>query len=110
MSDLVAVNESTDATVIELAKEEVGDSSCQFEVGEKFALFEAFQSKLEHHKNVAFTEFWKRDSRTICGARKRGVERPIKPELRYYELEVKYCCILGGQTFKAKGKGKRCTS
>ena len=52
MSDLVAVNESTDATVIELAEEEVGDSSCQFEVGEKFASFEAFQLKLKRHKNV----------------------------------------------------------
>ena len=54
MSDLVAVNESTDAAVIELAEEEVGDSSCQFEVGEKFASFEAFQLKLERHKNVVF--------------------------------------------------------
>ena len=30
-----------------------------------------------------------------------GGERPIKPELRYYE--VKYCCILGAQMFKVSG-------
>lgn len=107
MSDPV-VEESSDLRVIESAEIEVGNSSYQFEVGEKFESFEAFESKLERHKNVVFAEFWKRDSRTISGARKRGVERPIKTELRYYE--VKYCCILGGQTFKAKGKGKRCTS
>ena len=84
------------------------DVSCEFVVGEKFASFEAFTSKLERYKNKVFAEFWKRDSRTIAGARKRGVDRPIKLELVYHE--VKYCCILGGQTFKPKGKGKRCTS
>ena len=108
MSDSVALEESTDVTVIESTEIEVGDSSYQFEVGEKFPSLEAFESKLERHKNIVFAEFWKRDSRTIPGARKRGVEKSIKPELKYYE--VKYCCILGGQTFKAKGKGKRCTS
>ena len=87
---------------------EIEDSSYQFQVGEKFTSFEAFKAKLERHKNVVFSEFWIRDSRTIAGARKRGVERPIKPELRYFE--VKYCCITRGQAFKAKGKGKRCTS
>ena len=104
----MALEESTDVTVIESSEIEVGDSSHQFEVGEKFPSLEAFESKLERHKNVVFAEFWKRDSRTISGARKRGVEKSIKPELKY--CEVKYCCILGGQTFKAKGKGKRCTS
>ena len=108
MSDSVALEESTDVTVIESTEIEVGDSrgdsSYQFEVGEKFPSLEAFESKLERHKNVVFAEFWKRDSRTISGARKRGVEKSIKPELKYYE--VKYCCILGGQWFKAKGKGK----
>ena len=108
MSDSVALEELTDVTLIESTEIEVGDSSYQFEVGEKFPSLEAFESKLKCHKNVFFAEFWKRDSRTISGVRKRGVEKSIKPELKYYE--VKYSCILEGQTFKAKGKGKRCTS
>ena len=108
MSDPVADEELSDSAVIEPTVVEVRDSSCQFEVGEKFSSFESFESKLERYKNVVFAEFWKRNSRTILGARKRGVERPINPELKYYE--VKYCCVLGGQTFKAKGKGKRVTS
>ena len=58
----MAVNESTGpAAVIELAEIEVEDSLYQFEVGEKFASFVAFESKLERHKN----EIWKRVSRTI---------------------------------------------
>ena len=90
--------------MIEPTVVEVKDASCQFEVGEKFASFESFESKLERYKNVVFAKFWKRDSRTFLGVRKRGVERPINPELKYYK--VKYCYVFGGQTFKAKGKGK----
>ena len=105
MSHPINAIEAEEAETVEV---EIGEESSQFKIGEKFTSFEAFESKLERHKNAIFAEFWKRDSRTIAGARKRGIERPIKPDLRYYE--VKYCCILGGETFKAKGKGKRCTS
>ena len=67
--------------VIESTEIEVNDSSHQFEVGEKFPSLEAYESKLERHKNVVFAaEFWKRDSKTISGARKRGVEKSIKPD------------------------------
>ena len=73
----MAVNKSTGPAVTELAEVEVGDSSCQFEVGEKFPSFEAFESKLERHKTIAFSEFWKRDSRTISGARKGELRGPL---------------------------------
>ena len=43
MSELVVVNESTGPAVVELAEVEVGDSSCQFEVGEKFTSFESLE-------------------------------------------------------------------
>ena len=50
MSDSVALEESTDVTVIESTEIEVGDLSYQFEVGEKFPSLEALESKLERHK------------------------------------------------------------
>ena len=34
----------------------------------------------------------------IEAAKKRGVDRPLKPELKYFQL--KYCCVHGGQKFK----------
>ena len=86
--------------MIESTEIEVGDSSYQFEVGEKFPLLEAFESKLERHKNVVFAEFW----REPYLGQGRGVDKSIKPELKY--CEVKYCCILGGQMFKP-GQGKK---
>ena len=42
--------------MIESTEIEVGDSSYQFEVGEKFPSLEAFESKLERHKNVVFPD------------------------------------------------------
>jgi len=41
------------------------DVTCESKVGEKFVSFEAFTSKLEHHKNKVLAEFWRQDSRTI---------------------------------------------
>lgn len=85
-----------------------GKSVITFTVGEKFNSVEEFELKLEAYKKQAFVEFWRRDSRTIAAARKRGVDRPLKAELKYYDL--KYCCVDGGRAFKPGGKGSRCTS
>ena len=48
-----------------------------FTVGEKFSSVEEFEKKLEEYKKQAFVEFWRRDSRTITAARKRGIDRPL---------------------------------
>ena len=73
-----------------------------------FASIEELEAKIELFKKDNFVELWKRDSRTIAAARKRGVDRPLSPRLKYYE--VKYCCVHGGQAFKPRGQGQRCTS
>ena len=80
-------------------------SSTTFQLGEKF---EDLEAKLDRYKNENFVELWRRDCRTITAARKRGVDRPLKAELKYYQL--KYCCVHGGQKFTARGDGKRATS
>ena len=78
-----------------------------FTVGELFRSFTDLEEKIKSYKERVFCELWKRGARTIAAARKR-VGRPMNGELKYYEL--KYCCIHGGQPFKAKGKGIRTTS
>ena len=45
MSDSVALEESTDVTVIESTEIEVGDSSNQFEVGGKVSIIRSFRIK-----------------------------------------------------------------
>ena len=78
-----------------------------FTVGELFQTYDMLERKLDEYKQKNFVELWKRDARTIEAARKR-IDRPLKAELKYYE--VKFCCIHGGQSFKSKGKGMRSTS
>ena len=83
-------------------------SSIGLRVGDVFRSLEEFESALKQYKESCFVEFWWHDSRTIEAARKRGIDRPLKAELNYYEL--KYCCIHGEQNFRPKGKGTRNTS
>jgi len=85
---------------------EAGDS-VTFSVGELFKSFSELEQKLNAYKTKNFCEFWKRDARTVESATRKRIDRPIKKELKYYE--VKYCCIHGGQAFKPKGKGMRNT-
>ena len=77
-----------------------------FSLGEAFDSFVTLDKKINEFKKANFVELWKRDARTVEAAKKR-VEKHLKPELKYYE--IKYCCIHGGQAFKAKGKGVRST-
>ena len=57
-----------------------------FQLGEKFSSFEDLEKKIQLYKKAKFVELWRRDCRTITAARKRGVDRPIKAELKYYQL------------------------
>ena len=70
--------------------------SAEIDLGDliRFALFElSFNLNAIRMYVLFLSRFWKKFSREplLPGVRKMGVERPIKPELRYYE--VKYCCI-----------------
>ena len=92
---------------LEVAEECVVTES-QFIVGESFKTFEELEAKIAQYKKENFVKLWKRDCRTIAAAHKRGIDRPLNPSLKYYD--IKYCCIHGGQTFKPRGAGKRSTS
>ena len=58
-------------------------NACTFTV---FRTVEEFESILESYKKQTFVEFHRRESRTISAARKREVDRPLKAELKYYDL------------------------
>ena len=81
--------------------EESQDPQPSFAVGDLFSTFNELEAKVKAYERANFVKFWKRDARTIEAAKNR-LNKFLKPELKYYEL--KYCCIHGGQAFKAKGK------
>ena len=93
--------------MVDEAGEEVGCSS-EIWAGDVFASYEELEMKLNNYKQERFVAFWKRDCRTIAAARKRGIEKPLKPALKYYD--IKFCCVHGGKTFNPRSRGFRSTS
>ena len=77
-----------------------------FSVGETFNDFQELESKRHAFEQANFVQLWKRDCRTVAAAKKR-LDRHLDEKLKYYE--VKYCCVHGGQSFRAKGNGARST-
>ena len=79
-------------------------SNCiSFSIGDTFNDFQELESKW-HAANLV--QLWKRDCRTVAAAKKH-LDRHLDEKLKYYE--VKYCCVHGGQSFRAKGNGARST-
>ena len=82
------------------------DTEVSFSVGESFGNYEALEKKLRDFEKASFSQFWKRDARTVETTKKR-LDRPLSPALKYYE--IKCCCIHGGQAIRPQGKGRRNT-
>ena len=76
-----------------------------FVVGERFSSLAALEAKLEQAQHENSMQLWKRDSRTIAAAVKKGIKRPMKEELGVYSMKI--CCCHGGKKFKSGGTGQR---
>ena len=94
----------------ELELEVETEGNTEFTVGELilFHSYEEFETKLKCYISKTFTEFWKRDTRTVATARRR-LNRTINDNLQYNYYELTLCCIHGGKSFKPRGKGIRNT-
>ncbi|KAF2904796.1 hypothetical protein ILUMI_01361 [Ignelater luminosus] len=68
---------------------------------DEFDTYEDFDKKLKELSKKNFVHFWKRDCRTVEGAKKK-TERYIDPKIKYYQL--KYSCVHGGRMFKKKNE------
>jgi len=66
---------------------------------DEFDTYEEFDKLLKELSRKNFVHFWKRDCRTVEGAKKK-TERYIDPKIKYYQL--KYSCVHGGRMFKKK--------
>ncbi len=60
----------------------------KFTVGDKFPSLEELETALDRYKKKNYVDFWRRDSRTIAAAQKRGVNRSLNAELKYYEISI----------------------
>ena len=67
-------------------------------VGDKFSTFSQLEVKIRQYELQKKVEFYKRDSRTIESARKGGIKRDIREELKFYQ--IRYSCINGGKMWQ----------
>jgi len=62
------------------------------------------ENSLNNYEAKHYCNFTKSNSRTIEGAKKKGLKRYINPKLEYAEID--YVCVNGGQ-YKTQSKGIR---
>ena len=78
-----------------------------FSRGELFPSMLEFERKKDVYCNENFIVLYKRDSRTIDNAKKRGSIKTtiVNPALMYYEIH--YSCVHGGKKYESRSKGQR---
>ncbi|XP_065642085.1 uncharacterized protein LOC124814065 isoform X1 [Hydra vulgaris] len=74
-------------------------------VGDIFNNFNELKLAIKEYEKSRFVSLYVRDSRTIDLAIKKGLQRYINKDLKYYYLT--YCCYHGGRQFKSRSKGLR---
>ncbi|XP_064479382.1 uncharacterized protein LOC135392605 [Ornithodoros turicata] len=75
------------------------------EVGALFPSYQAFAAALAEYQKKNFVHFFMKSTRTIVGARKKGIKRFVKDELQFYEITCS--CVHGGRIHKSKSAGIR---
>lgn len=73
-------------------------------LGEQFSSFADLLCAIEEYEKTKFVQLWTSHSRTIENAKKRGLQKEIKPELKY--AEITYSCIRAGR-YNSHSKGQR---
>ncbi|CAC5411152.1 unnamed protein product [Mytilus coruscus] len=74
-------------------------------VVDKFHSFSALNTRIRQYELQKKIEFYKRDSRTIESAGKRGIKRELSEDLKFYQ--IRYSCINGGKEHQNKTNGER---
>ncbi|CAN8005095.1 unnamed protein product [Ixodes hexagonus] len=75
------------------------------EKGKQFSKFSDLSAALAEYQDTNFVQFWTSSSRTIAGARKKGVKRHLNDDLVY--TEITYSCTHGGRKYKSQSTGAR---
>ena len=72
-----------------------------FVVGEEFSSLHELEEKIKRFCSANFVDVYRRDSRSITNAIKRGTiscKKEINNELKFYE--IKYACVHGGKRYE----------
>jgi hypothetical protein len=74
------------------------------EIGKEFSSLVELENAISKYESETMSNFTKFNSRTIEGARKKGLKRHINPILEYADLD--YRCVKSGE-YKTQSTGLR---
>ncbi|XP_022161811.1 uncharacterized protein LOC111027704 [Myzus persicae] len=80
------------------------NQSLELEIGKEFSSLVELEDAISKYENKTMSNFTKFSSRTIEGARKKGLKRHINPILEYVALD--YRCVRSGE-YKSQSTGLR---
>ena len=87
----------------------LNDTKCPcrllFNVGDTFSTFQALEEFINIFENANSCQLYKRDTRSIEAARKKGIKRKIREDLKYYRIVI--ACIHDSRVFKTTASDKR---
>lgn len=69
----------------------------ELSVGDVFDDFGSLKWAVELFEKSQKSNYWIRDCRTIEAAQKKGIKRPMKESLVYYNLT--WACVKGGRSY-----------
>ena len=74
-------------------------------IGDKFASLEDLELAIKNYEDSVKMTYYRRDSRTLQNARKRGIDIPENSKIKFFSLL--WCCSFGGRKYKSRGSGVR---
>ncbi|XP_065655666.1 uncharacterized protein LOC136081729 isoform X2 [Hydra vulgaris] len=74
-------------------------------VGDRFNSLKELEVAIKNYEIEFRVSLYKRESRSIASARKKGIKRTLNDDLLFYSMH--YACYHGGKNFKSRSKGKR---
>ncbi|CAL1526045.1 unnamed protein product, partial [Lymnaea stagnalis] len=81
------------------------ESESELNVGDAFDDFGRLKWAIELFEKTQKSNYWIRDCRTIEAAQKKGIKRPIKETLVYYNLT--WACVKGGRSYDESTRSPR---
>ncbi|KAG1654631.1 hypothetical protein GQR58_024920 [Nymphon striatum] len=75
------------------------DDCTRLYVGQEFSTLKALLAAVSELQKEQKILYWRRDSRTLKAAKKRGIDVPDNAEIKYYE--IKFSCFKGGRGYKS---------
>ena len=77
----------------------------ELSINDKFSSLQDLLLAIKKHEDATKMTYWRRDTRTLQNAQKRGVQITDNPRIKFHTM--KWTCSYGGSQYKSRGNGIR---